>query len=250
MGEVIEGISDRPIEWRAETLKVMQGTSDRTKLPKAATIGSMIVGDKILENPTKVHVIRMWDTRQYWSPDQNEAKLLCSSPDAEVGYIGKKCRDCEFSKFDEEARKSACGKSKTALVIAEDLSELFMVNFSKTNYSAGRDWAAMMKKAGVAPFRKVYELHTETSKAYKNVESLLVEPAGNTAPEVLGFLEELFRRTTADRKEHLENFHKMVMANRQNQVALEAPDEGTVLIEHTAEDTSGAQDGMAKQYSL
>lgn len=250
MGEVIEGIGDRPVEWRPENLKVVQGTSDRTKLPKKAVIGSMVVGDKILENPTKVIPIRMWDTRQYWSPDQNEAKLLCSSPDAEIGYIGKKCRDCEFSKFDEEAKKSPCGKSKTAMAISEDLSEIFVINFSKTNYSTGRDWAGLMKKAGVATYRKVYELRTETSKQYKNVEVMVVEPAGGIDTDSLAFLEEMFRKVSTDRKAHLEMFHKLVLENKQNQVQLEAPAEDTVLLEHKPEAASGEQESMSQKYSL
>lgn len=250
MGEVIEGISDKPVEWRPETLKVVQGTSDRSKLPKKAAIGSMVVGEKVLDNPVKVIPIRMWSTRQYWSPDQNEAKLLCSSPDAELGYIGKKCRDCEFAKFDEEAHKSPCGKSKTALVIAEDFSDVFLVNFSKTNYSAGRDWEGMMKKAGVATYRRVYEMHTETSKQYKNVEALSVEPVGPIDSENLSFLEELFRKVTSDRKEYLENFHTLVMSNRQNNALLEAPQEDTVLIEQKPEAASSDQDNLSKKYTL
>lgn len=250
MGEVIEGIGDRPVEWRPETLKVVQGTSDRSKLPKKAVIGSMVVGEKILDNPNKVIPIRMWDTRQYWSPDQNEAKLLCSSPDAEVGYIGKRCKECEFAKFDEEAKKSPCGKSKTVLAITEDLSEVFTINFSKTSYSTGRDWANLMKKAGVATYRRVYDLRTETSKQYKNVESMMVEPAGSIDSDNLPFLEELFRKVSTDRKAYLENFHALVMSNRQSQVALEGPADDTVLIEHKPESASSEQEGMSQKYSL
>jgi len=97
MGEVIEGIGDEPVKWRAGTVKLFQAVSDRSKVPKGTQVGDLVLGENVLPKPTKVMVLRLWDARQYWSPDQNEAKMLCSSPDAELGYIGMYCKQCPHS---------------------------------------------------------------------------------------------------------------------------------------------------------
>ena len=43
MGSVIEGLDDKPIEWYPDTLKLVQGVSDRSKLPKEAIVGSFVI---------------------------------------------------------------------------------------------------------------------------------------------------------------------------------------------------------------
>lgn len=254
MGQKISGIGDKDIEWRPDNLKIVQAVSDRSKLPKNANIGALVLGEKVLDQPIAVIPLRIWDTRQYWSPDQTEAKLLCSSPDNVLGYIGKYCKECEFSKFDVEANRSACNKSKTALVITEDLSTVFLINFSKTNYSNGVDFANLMKKAGVAPFRRVYTLATETSKKFKNVEALLVGTKGYTDEKHLSFLEALFSRFSDDRKEHLKVFHEMILNKRQDQLALAGPDDSVPdsnLIEAPVDNKpTGKQVEMSKKYSM
>lgn len=220
MGEVIEGIGDEPVKWRASVAKLMQAVSDRTKAPKGANIGDIIVGEEVLPTPAKVIVLRSWDARQYWSPDQNEAKMLCSSPDAEVGYIGLKCKECPHSKYDEEAKKSECNKIKTFMVLKADFSDVFLINFAKTNFKVGGDWQGMMKKAGVAPYRRIYGVKSETSKQYKNVETIAIETyAGedrDTPTAHLAFVTELFNQVGSDRKEMVDNFHKIVISRKQD----------------------------------
>lgn len=218
MGEVIEGISDKPITWRPGTLKLTQATSDRSKLPRGATVGDLVLGETVLDKPYKVIPIRSWDARQYWSPDQNEAKMLCSSPDAEVGYLGFNCRECPHSEFKDN--KIDCNKIKVFMVVASDLSDVFLVNFAKTSYKVGGDWQGLMKKAGVAPYRRVYGITSESSKQYKNVETMSIETFRNedkdTPKEMLEFVTELFNQVGADRKETVDAFHKMILARRQD----------------------------------
>lgn len=224
MGEVIEGIGDEPVRWRPGVAKLMQAVSDRSKAPKGATIGDIIVGEEVLQKPQKVFVLRSWDARQYWSPDQNEAKMLCSSPDAEVGYIGNKCKECPHSKFDEEAKKSECNKIKTFMVVKGDLSDIFLINFAKTNFKVGGEWQMMMKKAGVAPYRRAYGLTSETSKQYKNVEQIVIETFTgddrDTPKDLIPFVTELFTQVGTDRKEMVDNFHKMILERKQDPALL------------------------------
>lgn len=226
MGEIIEGIGDKPMEWRPGTIKLVQGTSDRSKLPKGANIGSIVLGEEILPQPYEVIPIRTWMSRQYWDPNPDNAKMLCNSPDNLVGYQYGECKSCPYSKFDSESNKSQCNKNISVLSISRDLSQVFLTNFAKTGYMNGMDWKGLMVKAGVAPYKRVYALSSGTSTKSKNVELLKAEAIANNrvdGPE-LAFIEELFRISDLDRKQMIVNFYEYVK-NRAKNVdhALEAP---------------------------
>lgn len=226
MGQKIEGIGDESIEYRAPMSRVVQPSSDRSKLPKNANIGSILIDDKVADQPVRTIPIRMWDSRQLWSPDKDDAKVLCYSPNGKIGSKYGLCKDCQFGKYDPEANRSACNKGKTYMNITTDLSTVFVTSFYKTNYKFGNEWARKMAKLGVAPFKRVYEMTTETSKEYKNVESLIVnipdKPADQVTPvEYIPFLEALFTKITDDREAYLKRFEETVNSRAQNVPALE-----------------------------
>lgn len=252
MGTVIEGIGDEGVAWRAPMAKLMQAVSDRSKFPKGATPGDILVGENLLKKPLPVIPLLIYDGRQFWSPDQNEEKMLCYSPDAKLGVALGECKTCPHSVFDEEAKKIDCNKIKTVMNITGDLSELFSINFAKTGYKIGTEWEKNMKKAGVAPFRRQYSLSSETSKQYKNVESYLVETYAtddkkNTPVEYLPFLQELFNQIRSDRKDFIDNFHRIVLARKPDQALLGTSnaDSEMVLIETTVEAISVATEKEA-----
>jgi hypothetical protein len=260
MGTVIEGIGDEGVSWRPQTARLVQGTSDSSKLPDGAKIGSMLLGEAILPQSTKVIVLRSWDARQYWSPDQTEAKMLCSSPDAQLGYIGKECKQCEHSKFDEEANKIDCNKIKVVMVVAADLSDIFLLNFAKTGYKIGNEWQGLMKKAGVAPYRRIYGIKSSVGKQFKNVAQFDIETYDDDAVRVtpagiLEFVTELFTQVGADRKEMVDNFHKMIFTRKENPALTAASNGGAdsevVLVgTNVNEKTADAVEGEKKTSSL
>lgn len=262
MGSTIEGISDKPIEWRPPMLKLVQAMTDRSKLPKGANIGSLILGEEIIESPVEIIPIRGWDSRQFWSPDKDDASIICQSPDAVTGYKGS-CRECPHSKFDEEAKKSDCSKSKTFLVITADFSKIFTIQFTKTNYSNGMDWVALQKKAGVTSWKRVYRLASEPSKKVKNVEAIVVSAIedrdkSRTPDALWAFLEALFRRVDEDRKEHLLAFAQNQQQRAGNNALAydggsKPDDEIAVVEEAPAEEVSKAAEAsksMSKKYDL
>ncbi len=255
MAQKIEGIGDDAKEWRPPMSRVVQPSSDRSKLPKNAGIGTILVDDKIMEQPVKVIPLRVWDSRQLWSPDKDDAKVLCYSPNGKVGSKYGLCKDCQYGKFDVEANRSACNKGKTFMNISNDLSMIYVTQFYKTNYKNGNNWAKLMTKAGVAPYKRVYEMTTETSKEYKNVESLLVnvpEKAAeqSTPAEYLPFLEALFDKITEDREAYLSRFEEMVNSRPVEAAMLEdksANGDDAVTVEALP---SPNQTAMAKKYEL
>lgn len=240
MGEIIEGIGDKPIEWRPETLKLVQATSDRSKLPKGATIGSLVLGEDVLEQPVKVIPIRLWTSRQYWNPDPEKASMLCSSPDGIVGYQYGDCKLCPYQKFDTENNKSQCNKTMTYMAITSTLDRIFFINFSKTNYAQGTDWQSQITKTRAVPYKRIYNLTTQTSAKSKNVEVIRAEPIldGKVEGSVLAFVEELFRVSSADRKEHLEKFHELVAQRKSAAAQLGLSDAHTMeLLPAASDDT-------------
>jgi hypothetical protein len=213
MGLVIEGLSDKPMEWKPATLKLVQATTDRSKLPKGATIGSVILGENIVVTPLKIIPLRVYTTRQLWHSDPAAATMICSSPDAMTGFRYGSCKVCPNSKFDEIEKRSACNKSLTIVSVTEDLSSIFITNFSKTNYANGLDWQMLMKKAGVSPYKRIYEISSGTSPKVKNVEILKVEPVTGqnvVSDKILPFVEELFRLSGEDRVTSLANFYDYI----------------------------------------
>jgi hypothetical protein len=255
MGTVVEGIGDGDIEWRPSLLKVVQATTDRSALPKGTTIGDMVIGDEKIEQAYPIIPLRMWDSRQMWSPDKDDTRTLCWSPDAKTGITGVECRKCEYQVYDTVENKVACTKNKSVLAMSADFSNLFQINFSKSGYSLGMDFQGLLKKAGVAPFRRAYTLATESSKKAKNVEALVVSPVslpdGIVAPELRPFLEALFEQISDDRKAHLDDF-KIAAETRAKQAQLTAPAEESPqgLIEATPETVSTEQSSQAQRYSL
>jgi hypothetical protein len=244
MGEVIEGIGDKPIEWRPSTLKLVQATTDRTKLPKGTSPGSILVGEEIVEQPFEVYPLRTWISRQMWSKDLENARMLCSSPDGETGFQYGNCKACAHSKFDENANKSDCNKTITALAISGDLSKVFFVNFSKTNYANGTDWQALQRKAGVAPYKRRYTLSSGSNPKYKNVEILKAEPIVASATDMddatLAFLSELFKVSGVDRANHLLKFKEYVESKKSNALLEANAEMGITLLPAMESDAPGS----------
>ena len=242
MSEVIEGISDVPLEWKPHILKLVQATSDRSKLPKGATIGSLILGETIISNPIKIIPLRVYTTRQMWNSDPDVISMICSSPDGITGFRYGMCKKCPHQVFDEIEKRAACNKAVTVIAVMEDFSDVFYLNFTKTNYANGVDWQSLMKKAGVSPYKRIYEMTALTSPKVKNVEITKMEPVVgvNVVHEkVLPFIEELFRIAGTDRIEALTSFYEYVENKKESSQLLlinaESSDSVTLI---TAEESS------------
>lgn len=218
MGSVIEGIGDTPITWKPPFLRLVQGSTDRGSIPRDARVGDFVIGENKLESPFKFIPIRMWDARQYWDSDQTNNKMLCWSPDAKLGYIGRECKGCEHAKWDPD-KGSDCSKVKGMLAISADLSKIFTVTFAKSNYKVGMELENLMKKVGSHSYTRTYGLSNTTSPTAKNVEMFKIEVLDDktrrTPAEFLPFMKELFDRSSADRKAMLDGFYESVTKRKE-----------------------------------
>jgi hypothetical protein len=259
MEEVVEGIGDEPVHWKPQMIKLVQATTDRSSIPKGTTVGDFVLGEAKVEHPLKFIPLRIWEGRQYWSPDPNENKLLCSSPDGKLGYIGSYCNQCPHQKFNEETRKSECSKTQNVLAITPDLKEVFITSFAKTNYQTGLELKTAATKAGVALYRRTYALTSKTNKNYKNVENfaleMLDEKERNTPAELLPFLKEMFDAVTEDRKTTVDKFHELILSRKNSGAALPAPEQesNTVMLSNDSAASEGGAStvsDLAKNYQV
>ena len=243
MSTVIEGIGDEGVHWKPGFLRLVQGTTDRSSIPKGTAIGDMVIGETRIEAPLFFYPIRLFKERQLWDPDQNNAKMLCNSPDAKMGYIGIECKACPKSKW-VDGEGTECNQVISLLAITADLTDIFKITFSKSGYKVGVELEGLMKKAGVEPYKRKYGLSSTTNPNAKNVEMFKIElpdAAARKAPEdVLGFLKALFDQVSSDRTKMLTSFYEAA-ARRTGQMTL--PGMETVKItDESGEKVEGVSD--------
>lgn len=206
MFSTIDGVGDTPQKWIPPYLRVVQATSDRSRLPKGATVGTLLIGDTIIDAPKRIIPIMIFGTKAYWNPDQTQSSMICRSPNGELGSTGQPCKTCVFGKFDKASgTKSACSSVHNALVVSEDLSEIFYVQFAKTAYAEGSNLKKMMQAAG-GSYMRSYDLLTQTHPVYKNVENLTARPAQPTDKEIRPFLSVLYNHLKNDRNKYLADY--------------------------------------------
>lgn len=253
MGTVVEGVGDGGIEWRAPFLRLVQGTTDRSTIPRGTAIGDFVIGENRVERPLSFIPLRLWEARQYWNPDQTKNNTLCFSLDSKVGQYGDVCKTCPYSQW-VEGEGAACGKTINIYGIASDLSELFTVTFAKSSYSAGMELTSYLKRAGVDPYRRQYNLTALTSTKAKNIEVLKVdlltdEKLRRTPEGVLPFLKALFDIISADRKTGVEAFYLEVDRKKSSGLALPKPVVAdSPLLETSVPSDPGAVSTMAKNF--
>jgi len=261
MSTLVEGIGDEGMAWKPPFLRLVQGTTDRSSIPKGTGIGDFVLGESKLDKPLEFIPLRLWTARQYWNPDQTKSNMLCWSPDALLGYVGVECKTCPFQVWKEDAAGNSgadCGKVLGLLAITTDLSKIFTVNFAKSSYTAGMELQSAMKKAGVTSYLRQYGLTAVTSPKAKAIEIFKVEVLDDkkrrTPPELVPFLKALFDIATADRKASIEAFYTDARARAASGItllaapsetpALAAPSENAVPVE------AAAVSPMSKNYKV
>lgn len=220
MTETISGIGDNDMQWRPSTLKLVQSMSDTSKLPDGAKAGSMVLGNSILENGVPVIPLRVWDSRLMWHPDTDRDEIICQSPDAKQGFKYGNCRTCEHSQW-VEGEGVRCNKTKNVICVTADLTDVFVVNFSKSRYAMGTDWEKRMRSMKTHPYRHQYTLESAPHPKYKKVFVINADVSSDDVPvDALPFLEALFDRISEDREASVQRFYEGLKA-RENSAQLE-----------------------------
>lgn len=230
MGEVIEGVGDKPIHWHPSMLKLVQATTNTDTLPSCKP-GDFVLNNEVLKT-MDVIPLRIWTTRDLWPEDLGSDRRLCESPDGVTGWKYGDCRSCQFSQWNEETGKVPCTKSLKFLVIKADLSNIFLVNFSKTGYRGGMNFEKLVKSTKTHIYRRSYTVDTSRHPENKNVfltnVSFAAPGSFTLTPDVEVFLRELFSYSGESRRHQLEAFQ--AGAERRAALALENKSGGQTRI--------------------
>lgn len=263
MSTCIEGVGDRPITWLPTQIKILQNMSNMDNItaenPRDVAAGAIVANNHVLPQGTKVIPLMFWNGRSFWDPDPNNNRKLCSSPDAKVGWAHGNCFECPYSKAPEGEQIPPCTKEFVFLVIAEDLSDIYRVTFAKSQYRNGMDWSKEITASRTHPYKRIYSLVTEASEKKKTIKVLKakmedVRTAGFT-PDVVAFLEAMFKKQLNDRKHYLESYHsyvenriRMINAEQGGERALPASEAQEYLPAAPAGDADG--DSGIPNYNL
>lgn len=208
MGEVIEGVGDKPIQWHPSMLKLVQSTTNTDTLPSCKP------GDFILNNAVhkslNIIPLRMWTVRDLWPEDLGNDRRICESPDGITGWKYGSCRECQFSQWVEETNKVPCTKSLRFLCIDTNLSNIFLINFSKTGYRGGMNFEKLVKSTKTHIYRRSYTIdatrHPENKNVFLTSASFAAPDTFVLTPDVEAFLRELFSYAGESRRHALEAF--------------------------------------------
>lgn len=218
MNTVIEGMGDRPITWLPTQIKILQSMSDMDKInaddPRDKVAGSLVAGNRVIPQGTKVVPLMFGTARSLWDKNTENTRKLCSSPDGKVGWVYGTCNTCPHSKGVDAESLPACNKEIVFFAMAEDLSDMYRLNFAKTAYRSGMDWTKEIQQARTNPYTRTYSLNGESyekKKTIKIIKANLESVRTNaTDPDVLAFLAAMATKQIADRKNFLVQYHKSV----------------------------------------
>jgi hypothetical protein len=247
MGEVIEGVGDKPIQWHPSMLKLVQATTNTDTLPSCKP-GDFVLSNEVLKTMDVVP-LRIWTTRDLWPEDLGSDRRLCESPDGITGWKYGDCRTCQFSQWNEENNKVPCTKSLKFLVIKADLSDIFLINFSKTGYRGGMNFEKLVKSTKTHIYRRSYTVeasrHPENKNVFLTSVSFSAPGSFTLSPDVEAFLRELFSYSGESRRHQLEAFQagverRATMSLENKSGATRIGDDshrnpGDIVIEGTAE---------------
>lgn len=247
MTEVIEGNGDKIITWMPTQVKVLQALSNMDNVqaenPKDVSAGALVAGNRFMPNGTKVIPLMYWASRSLWDPNKDNPVKLCNSPDAKVGWKYGDCYKCNFGRSEEEGKAPPCNKEQTFLVVAEDLSDMYRVTFHKSQYRSGLDWGKEITNSRTHPYKRVFSLHGEAlekNKKIKYIKARLEDVRANVQePEVMLFLEAMYKKQLSDRKAYLESYHSNV---EQRRIAMIETD-GRPALDYSTDAPSSEGDG-------
>ena len=245
MNEVIEGVGDRPITWMPTMAKVIQGTTNVDSLQDGGapiTPGTLVFGNTTAANGKKVIPLNLWQSRSFWEKGDESSRKICNSPDAKLGWKYGECNKCDYS-IGDVGSPPPCNKEYTFIALDADFSNIYMLRFHKMGYRGGMDWQKEITQSRTHPFKRIFELHGQSSEKRKTVKEIRAKLAsGNCisakeySPEAMAFLEALYKRQVDDRSAFLAHFRETTQARLMSR---HDGDSGRA-IEHIGEDDTVA----------
>ncbi len=181
--QVKPGMEEVTTRWRIQRIQIAQATSTTAAKPDSAKNGDLYTtAGKLLEKP--FGFIPFHFSQENIMFPMGAKAPSCQSPDAKLGQPFGECQACPNLPFGlqnngkGDQKKTDCQNQIVAVVVAADLSQVYMIQFAKTSRGAG---SALISLAGQQqfPWKQSYLLETEKGNSeLGNFHKYKVSPTG------------------------------------------------------------------------
>jgi hypothetical protein len=173
MTGVAEGFEEVAQEWRPAVVKITQAmTSSASGKPDNAKMGDLFHKGGLIHRPFNVAVVYAWPTRVRFAPDDEIPS--CSSEnvdlkgkgasDKSVSIYGDKCSECPLeSQPFRYGKQTPCNNVMNVLLVPENLDNIFVMQFSKSSWSPGRQLVDLATKKS-PPWSRFFAIDTTIEK--------------------------------------------------------------------------------------
>ena len=160
-------------EWRPPMVRAVQAMSSETSgKPENAKIGDLFHKGGSLPKPFIGVVAYVWPSRIAFEPGEN--RPFCSSEnvdtkgrganDKSVSVYGDSCATCPFDQQPfRHGKTTNCSDTMNFLVVPEDLSNIYVIPFSKSAYSNGKNLLEIVT-ARRPPWSRFFSFDTTVEK--------------------------------------------------------------------------------------
>jgi hypothetical protein len=224
------GLEEMTGAWNVPRVNISQPTTRSEAKPESAKNGSLYTTEgKLLEMPWGGIPIYFHEENINF-PKGGGNNPVCQAPDAKLGSPFGECLKCPHLPFGKQnggrgdQKQTDCYSNIVAVMLANDLSQVYKVQFGKTSRKAG---AALLALARQQPFvwKQSYLLNTEKKTGDLGMYWIFTtQPTGkDNDPNVMKLCEKLYALYNAERQRYLADWY--ARPQKAPQVAVEAESE-------------------------
>ena len=210
---VREGMEEMNTVWSLPRVQIVQPTSQSSAKPELARPGDLFTSaGALLQRPVKF--IPFYFNEENIMFTQSSKAPECIAPDAKLGQTYGLCDKCPHLPFGKQnggrgdQKKTECNNQIVVAMVAEDLTQAFLVQFAKTSRSAGSALMGLVRTQS-SIWKQSYLLHTEKKTADLGVYYVYkIEATGtNNSEEVNRVCQALYHLYKANRARSMGNYY-------------------------------------------
>lgn len=229
------GMEEVNTRWRIPRIQIAQATSTSSAKPENAKNGDLYTtAGALLERPFSF-IPFYFNYENIMFPTGAKAPS-CQAPDAKLGQPYGECLKCPHLPFGMQnggkgdQKKTDCQNQIVAVVVALDLSQVYMIQFAKTSRGAGSALISLAGQQTVA-WKQSYLLSTEKGNSeLGNFHKYKVEPTGkNNDDHVMKVVKALNELYEAERRRMLGDWYRAAMSAPAAAAAAESEFQGGKL---------------------
>ncbi len=163
-------------DWRPPILKIVQPVTTDAAKPDTAKTGDFFTKGGAVKKPLRGVLAYAWHSRVRFVQGVDKTPSCRSentdpkgrgAKDTSISVYGDKCAECPYGDQPFTGGKQTnCNNVLNVIFISETLDDVYHLQFSKSNYSIGRQLTDLARATPKA-WSRFYDLNTETKKREK-----------------------------------------------------------------------------------